>query len=39
MNHRSGHRPVPDLPAPVIPAPEAPPAPTHRPAMVAGTLT
>ena len=38
MNHRSGHLLVPDLPAPAIPTPEAPPAPAHRPAMVAGTL-
>ena len=38
MNHRSGHLLVPDLLGPAIPAPEAPPAPAHRPAMVAGTL-
>ena len=30
MNHRSGHRLVPDLPAPAAPAPEAPPARVHR---------
>ena len=38
MNHCSGHLLVPGMPAPAIPAPEAPPAPAHRSAMVAGTL-
>ena len=33
MNHRSGHRLVPDLPAPAAAAPEAPPVRVHRPAI------